>query len=133
MKTTTWKRGMLLAVAMAVGPLACTPRYDDLEIQRVAGHSGARISSSEFSVPEGVVVVFEAKPRAKGGLRDYEAVDQLELLSVDPERARVLAGLRAGTWMIMGVAEGQTRMIVRINGEVHEEIPIVVTRQGVSP
>lgn len=121
----------MLAVVLA-GASACAPSYDTLEVDWIRGSAGADASADGFSVQEGKLIVFSAKPESGRG-RDYEAIDVLELDSEAPEVARVEQGIAVGTWMIMGVARGSTTLEVRIDGELEDRIPIAVTAQEVSP
>jgi hypothetical protein len=124
-------RAALLAASIA-GASACSPSYDTLEVGWIQGPVEAEASSRGFSVPEGKLVVFSAAPTSDAG-RDFEAIDVLALSSEQPTVARVEQGLAAGTWMIMGVAEGSTMIEVRIDGELEDRITVDVTAQEVSP
>jgi hypothetical protein len=124
-------RGGLVAL-MLLGAGACTPRYDVLELEWISGPAQAEVSSSELSVPEGRLVVFSVDP-VSAGLRDYDAIDELELTSESPAVARIEQGLATGTWMLMGVAQGQTMLEVRINGELEDRIAVDVIAQEVAP
>ena len=121
----------LLAVVLA-GVSACAPTYDTLEVDWVQGSVGADASAEGFSVQEGKLIVFSAKPESGHG-RDYEAIDVLELASEAPSVARVEQGLAVGTWMLMGVARGRTTLEVRIDGALEDRIAVEVTEQEVSP
>ena len=121
----------LLAVVLASAS-ACAPSYDTLEVDWIQGSVGADASAEGFSVQEGKLIVFSAKPESGHG-RDYEAIDVLELASEAPSVARVEQGLAVGTWMIMGVARGRTALEVRIDGALEDRIAVEVTAQEVSP
>lgn len=121
----------LMALVLA-GASACAPSYDTLEVDWIQGSVGAEASGGGFSVQEGKLIVFSAKPESGHG-RAYEAIDVLELASEAPQVARVEQGLAVGTWMIMGVARGSTALEVRIDGELEDRIPVEVTEQEVSP
>lgn len=121
-----------LITLVFAGATACSPSYDTLEVGWIQGSAGAEASDREFSVQEGKLIVFSAKPESGHG-RDYEALDVLELASEAPQVARVEQGLAVGTWMIMGVARGSTTLDVRIDGKLEDRIPVEVTAQEVSP
>lgn len=123
----------LLGASLLLGASACGSRYDSIDVQRVAGHADAQGSDREFTVPEGGLFVFEIDPEAVASRRDYEAIDELELETRHPSVARIEQGLATGTWMLMGVAQGQTVLEIRINGELEDSIPVDVPAQEVSP
>ena len=123
---------MGLAALVLASATACTPSYETLEVERIRGSSDAEVSASGFVVPEGTVVVFTADA-VSSSVREYQVTEVLELSSVDPTVARVEQGLAVGTWMIMGVAQGSTKVEVRIDGVLEDEIPVDVKVQEVSP
>ncbi|MCH9686380.1 MAG: hypothetical protein K0V04_33415 [Deltaproteobacteria bacterium] len=122
----------LLAATSALA-VACSPRYDSVELRRVAGHPAARVSDREITVPEGGLVVIEADALSAAGSRDYEAIDAMELFSGNSDRVRVVQGLRVDTWMVLGVSQGDTEVLVRLNDRVEDGIPVRVTPQEVTP
>lgn len=124
------RMGLMTLVLAAAS--ACAPSYDTLEVDWIQGSVGAEASADGFSVQEGKLIVFSAKPESGHG-RAYEAIDVLELASEAPSVARVEQGLAVGTWMIMGVARGSTTLEVRVDGELEDRIPVDVTAQEVSP
>ena len=121
-----------LCARVLAGASACAPTYDTIDVEWIQGSVGAEASDEGFSVQEGKLIVFSAKPQSARG-RDYEAIDVLELASEEASVARVEQGLAVGTWMIMGVARGSTMLEVRIDGELEDRIPVDVTEQEVSP
>ena len=121
-----------LCALVLAGASACAPTYDTIDVEWIQGSVGAEASDEGFSVQEGKLIVFSAKPQSARG-RDYEAIDVLELASEEASVARVEQGLAVGTWMIMGVARGSTMLEVRIDGELEDRIPVDVTEQEVSP
>lgn len=121
----------LLAVVLASAS-ACAPSYDTLDIAGIQGSVGPDAADEGFSVQEGKLLVFSAKPESGHG-RAYEAIDVLELASEAPGVARVEQGLAVGTWMIMGVARGSTTLEVRVDGALEDRIAVEVTAQEVSP
>jgi hypothetical protein len=123
---------MGLCALVLVGATACAPTYDTLEVDWIRGSADAEASDRGFSVQEGNLIVFAAKPASARG-RDYEVTDVLELASEEPGVARVEQGLAVGTWMVMGVARGSTTLEVRIDGELEDRIAVDVTAQEVSP
>ena len=121
-----------LCALVLAGASACAPTSDTIDVEWIQGSVGAEASDEGFSVQEGKLIVFSAKPQSARG-RDYEAIDVLELASEEASVARVEQGLAVGTWMIMGVARGSTMLEVRIDGELEDRIPVDVTEQEVSP
>jgi hypothetical protein len=121
-----------LAALLLVGASACSPRYETIEVDRVAGHVDADVSSSAFEVPEGGLVVFSIDAESEAARRDYDAFDDVELSTEHPSVARIEQGLATGTWMLMGVREGRTVLEVRINGELEDQLPVDVLAQEVT-
>ncbi|MCX4245021.1 hypothetical protein [Paraliomyxa miuraensis] len=122
-----------MAASLLIGAGACSPRYDSVDIQRVAGHADASGSEDGFVVPEGGVFVFELDPDSVAGRRDYEVTDVLELDTRQPSVARIEQGLATGTWMLLGVEQGQTDVELWINGRLELVIPVDVLAQEDSP
>jgi hypothetical protein len=123
---------MGLVALVIAGVSACSPSYERLEVDRIQGPVEAELSGSAIVVPEGKLVVFSAEP-SSSRIRDYDATHELELVSASPGVARVEQGIAVDTWMVMGVARGQTTLEVRIEGELEDRITVDVIAQGVSP
>lgn len=116
--------GSCLAALSVLGLAACEPSYEGISVRRVAGSYDAEISGSEMSVPEGAVVVFEPELQADRG--DYDALDVIDFQPHDRDVARVVPGLRAGTWMLLGASRGETELDVFVNDQLEDTIPVRV-------
>ena len=118
------KRLGLLALAML--QLACAPDFGGLNIELVAGSVEAQVDADAVIVPEGSVIAFEATPIPLQDRRKYDKDDELVLSSTDEEIALVAPGTDDDLWTVLGIAEGETELEVRINGKVETRIPLIV-------
>ncbi len=114
-----------------MGLCACQTSYESVDIDRIGGHEDARGSAEGFELPEGSLFVFELAPLSSSA-RQYDATDVVELYSHDPDVARVVQGLEADTWMLLGVGAGQTVVELSVNGEIQDQIPVDVAGQEAS-
>ena len=118
------KRLSLLALALL--QLACAPDFGGLHIDLVAGPAEAQVDADAVIVPAGSVVAFEATPIPLQDRREYDEDDELVLSSTDEDIALVAPGSRDDLWTVLGIAEGETELEVRINGSVESRIPLIV-------
>lgn len=133
-RTIHWGARRLVALAMLTATLGgCQPQYESVSIHAVAGHALARASSAEISVPVGTLVVFDAELSAQTENDPYDAVDELRFESRDAEIARIVPGLRANTWIVMGGRVGTTSIEVIVNDEVEDTIDVEIVDQPEAP
>ena len=102
---------------------ACGPDYDGLSITLVGGDA-EDIDRDGMVVTEGRAAVIEVEPRSRR--KDFDATDELTLESADESVAQVDPGVRVDTWMVRGVAPGETDVEVRIDGALEDRITITV-------
>jgi hypothetical protein len=125
------RRALRWPIAGAIAlVMACTSRYESVEVDRIAGDPEAIVRDEGFVVTEGRVVVFAALPKADPQRRPYDVLDTLELRSADPSVAGVERGLSSDSWLLMGSRVGETLIEVHVDGRLEEFIPVEVVAPG---
>lgn len=116
-----------LAAALGAGAACEASRYGHVELFELRGTAEADIDRDGIVVPEGGVIVFEAKPRADGASPEYVGLERFKLRPGDPDVAMARRSILRDTWVVNGVAMGTTELHVMVDGDVVDRIPVEVT------
>ncbi|MCA9653834.1 MAG: hypothetical protein H6712_19635 [Myxococcales bacterium] len=112
----------LVVVALVVG---CAPDYDGVSVRKRYGEADAQASRTGISLRHGDVMVFELRPQAEGDPITEVAMD-VWIESSDYDIAVVRPSILTNAWAVNGVHVGTTEMLVEVDGELRESIPVEV-------
>lgn len=118
------------AAVLALMLTACAPDYGGLaiEIEGVA-LAGDYVESRRINLVLGHVVRVHARPRSLTS-QVYEDPGRFEMVSASPEVARVYRDAEDWRWVLVGRADGNTCIEVRIDGKQEECLEIRVQAEA---
>jgi hypothetical protein len=127
MRALTKTMSFAAAAGIVLALSACGPRFDQLDMDVTSSPPAAvTVGPHQIDITSGVAVVVHAEPISSSPV-EYEADDEVELLSGNTEVLEVLRGQTEREFAVVGVWPGETDLVVKVNGKVCDHIPFRCT------
>ena len=119
----------MISTGFLVAMVACEPKYQSLDIRQLSTPPqpfATQIRNNQILIPEGIATLISAVPISRNS-EEYPAHVQVELWSEHPKVLFVQPAAKKFEFVLIGIEQGQTCMLVEIDGSIKECIPVLVT------
>lgn len=117
-------RTFLAAVLLLAG---CeSARFDRVRMTKLVGDDLSEVSSQGVIVRRGTALMFNAQPLSEPGAPEYKGLERFKLISTNPDIAEIRRAVVRDAWVVTGGRPGSARMLVEIDGEIVDDIPLQV-------
>lgn len=117
---------LVLALSLLAVP-ACAPEYDHVNVELYSSPPvPVSISGTHIDLPVGLAIVVEIEPISRGRI-EYVNSDEVVLDAEDREILRADPTEHPRRFVLVGVAPGETCVVVEVLGDREDCIPATVS------
>lgn len=120
-------RRIVLCALLFAAPAACAPSYGAIDIEPISTPPvSVTVRDFLIEMPAGIAVVVQVSPRSDNQ-NEYDDTYKVDLISQDREIFNVYRREDRREFVLVGVAEGDTCVEVRIDGSPQDCIEVTIT------